>query len=95
MDHQRWVMNPGLFEVAFEGLILNSETKVRKMPDFFGLNWDARCLLPRTNPCPVETVGEWQVRRPINPGSVGRRRPCEKYLASLKQLFPTVARVPV
>jgi hypothetical protein len=58
MDHQRWVMNHGLFEVASEDLILNIETKVRKMLDFPGLNWDARCLLPHTNLCPVETTGE-------------------------------------
>jgi tetratricopeptide (TPR) repeat protein len=95
MDHWRRVMNPMLFEVTYEDLVLNTEETVRKMLGFLGLEWDVRCLSPQTNPCPVETASEWQVRQPIYRDSVGRWRHYEKYLAPLKQLIPSVARVAV
>jgi hypothetical protein len=61
------------------------------MLDFIGLDWNDRCLSPHTNPCPVETASEWQVRQPIYRGSIGRWRNYEKYLAPLKSLFPPTA----
>ncbi|HEV2329911.1 MAG TPA: sulfotransferase [Verrucomicrobiae bacterium] len=88
MEHWRRVLSPRLFEVKYEDLVLNTEETVRKMLEFLGLTWDARCLSPHTNPCPVETASEWQVRQPIYSSSIGRWRHYEKYLAPLAGLLP-------
>ena len=91
MEHWRRVAGSRLLEVRYEDVVLHTEETARKMLDFLGLDWDARCLSPHTNPHPVETASEWQVRQPIYGGSVGRWRHYERYLGPLKDLFPPAA----
>lgn len=88
MDHWRRVIGPRLLEVNYEDIVLKTRQTVSKMLDFLGLDWDERCVSPHTNPYPVETASEWQVRQPIYTGSMGRWLHYEKYLAPLKDLFP-------
>ena len=88
MGHWRRVIGPRLLEVSYEDIVLKTRQTVTRMLDFLGLDWDERCISPHTNPYPVETASEWQVRQPIYPDSVGRWRRYEKYLAPLKELFP-------
>lgn len=91
MEHWGRALTPRLYAVSYEELVLNTEGTVRKMLEFLGLKWDPRCLLPHTNPCPVQTASEWQVRQPIYSDSIGRWRHYERHLAPLKNLFPTAA----
>ena len=77
-----------MMEVSYEDTILQTEQTARAMLDFLGLEWDARCLAPHTNPNPVETASQWQVRQPIYQQALGRWRHYEKHLAPLKEWFP-------
>lgn len=88
MAHWRGILGPAILEIAYEDLVLNTEATARKMLDFLELDWDERCLSPHSNPCPVETASEWQVRQPIYKHSIGRWRHYEKHLAPLTELFP-------
>lgn len=93
MEHWRCVAGMRLFEVSYEDIVLKTERTICKMLDFLRLDWDEKCILPHTNPCPVETASDWQVRQPIYSTSIGRWRHYEKHLASLKLLLPSVASV--
>jgi hypothetical protein len=74
-----------MLDIRYEDLILQTEPTARRMLDFLGLEWDARCLAPHTNPNPVETASDWQVRQPIYRQSLERWRHYEKYLGPLKE----------
>jgi tetratricopeptide (TPR) repeat protein len=80
MGHWRMVLPAPPIEVSYEDMVLNTEETTRGLLDRLGLEWDPRCLEPQTNPCPVETASEWQVRQPIYTDSVGRWRHYEKHL---------------
>jgi tetratricopeptide (TPR) repeat protein len=75
-----------LLEIPYEALIDDQEYWTRRMLDFIGLPWDARCLDFHQTERVVITASRWQVRQKISAGSVGRWRNYEKYLAPLRQL---------
>ncbi|MGH7941750.1 MAG: sulfotransferase family protein, partial [Limisphaerales bacterium] len=83
MNHWRAIPQMKLMDACYEDMVLNTEKTARQILDFLGLDWDERCLSPHTNPAPVETASEWQVRQPIYARSVGRWRHYEKYLGPL------------
>lgn len=83
MEHWHKIKILNLLEIRYEDLVLNTESAVRRMLDFVGLEWDERCLAPHTNPGTVESASQWQVRQPIYRRSVGRWRHYEKQLAPL------------
>jgi len=85
MEHWRKTAAVRMIEVSYEDLVCHTEKTARKMLDFLELEWDERCVAPHTNPCPVETGSQWQVRQPIYPHSVGRWRHYEKHLDPLKE----------
>jgi len=80
-----------LLEVPYEALIEDQEYWTRRMLDFIGLPWDARCLDFHRTERVVITASRWQVRQKISAGSVGRWRNYEKYLAPLRPLESLVA----
>jgi tetratricopeptide (TPR) repeat protein len=87
MTHWRAVLPPGfILDVPYEGLVADQETWTRKMLDFIGLEWDARCLEYHTNKRQVVTASAWQVRQKIYNNSVARWRNYEKFLGPLKAL---------
>jgi tetratricopeptide (TPR) repeat protein len=86
-DHWRAVLPAAaLLEVPYEALIADQEGWTRRMLDFIGLPWDARCLEFHQTARVVITASRWQVRQRINAASVGRWRNYEKYLAPLLHL---------
>jgi tetratricopeptide (TPR) repeat protein len=85
MEHWRTVPSLKLMDVSYEDMISKTEPTARAVLDFLGLEWDARCLAPHTNPSPVETASQWQVRQPIYHNSLERWRHYEKYLGPLKE----------
>jgi tetratricopeptide (TPR) repeat protein len=85
MEHWRTIPTLKLMDVRYEDMILKTEPTARAVLDFLGLEWDARCLAPHTNPSPVETASQWQVRQPIYNNSLERWRHYEKYLGPLKE----------
>lgn len=85
MAHWRTVPNLKWMEIRYEEMVLNTEATARQALDFLGLEWDARCLAPHTNPYAVETAGHWQVRQPIYRHSLARWRHYEPHLAPLRE----------
>ena len=74
-----------MLEVRYEELVAEPEATSRRLVEFCGLPWDARCLRPHENPRAVRTVSKLQVRRPIYSSSVGRWRRYARHLAPLRQ----------
>jgi tetratricopeptide (TPR) repeat protein len=87
MEHWRTIPQLKLMDASYEDMIRNTEKIARQVIDFLGLDWDERCLSPHTNPAPVETAAEWQVRQPIYDHSIARWRHYEKYLGPLKEIL--------
>ncbi len=90
-DHWRAVLAPTtLLEVPYEALVANQERWTRRMLEFTGLPWEARCLDFHRTERVVITASRWQVRQKINSGSIGRWRNYEPYLAPLRPLLELV-----
>ena len=87
MDHWRKVLPIRLIDVRYEDMVADTEQTARRALEFLGLDWDARCLAPHTNPCAVETASNWQVRQPVYGYAVGRWRHYERHLTRLKGLM--------
>lgn len=85
MEHWRGVLPGKMLEISYEETVLNTEPVARRVIDFLGLEWDERCLAPHTNPHPVESASQWQVRQPIYRHSLERWRHYEKHLGPLKE----------
>ncbi len=76
-----------LLEVPYEGLVADAELWTRRMLEFAGLPWDARCLNFHASERVVITASRWQVRQGLHQGSSGRWRNYEKYLGPLLPLL--------
>jgi tetratricopeptide (TPR) repeat protein len=85
MEHWRKVLPLEMIEIGYEDTIADTEKMIRDPLKWLGLEWDARCLAPHTNPRAVETCSQWQVRQPIYNQSVGRWKHYEKHLGILKE----------
>lgn len=87
IGHWRKALPPGtLLDVPYEALISDPEQWSRRIMDFIGLEWDARCLEFERTERSVLTASFWQVRQKIYGSSVGRWRHYEKFIGPLKSL---------
>jgi tetratricopeptide (TPR) repeat protein len=77
-----------LLHVPYERLVMDTEAWSRRMVDFVGLEWDARCLDFHRTERSVVTASRWQVRQAISTSSVGRWRNYEHHLGPLAALSP-------
>lgn len=85
--HWRAVLPPGsILDVPYEGLVADQQVWTRRILDFLGLQWDARCLDFHRTKRPVVTASYWQVRQRIHGDSVQRWRNYEKFIGPLLQL---------
>ena len=66
--------------VEYERLVTQPETAARPMVEFCGLDWTPECLNTAAVDRPIETASVWQVRQPINKGSVGKWKRYEQHL---------------
>jgi hypothetical protein len=67
-------------------MVADFEAQARRLVDYLGLPWDARCLAFHDNRRVVRTASVAQVRQPIYRTSVARWRPYEHRLASLRAI---------
>jgi hypothetical protein len=74
-----------LLDVPYEGLVADPEGWSRRMVEFLGLEWDARCLDFDQTARPVQTASRWQVRQKIV-GSSERWRHYERFAGPLLAL---------
>jgi Flp pilus assembly protein TadD len=87
MAHWREVLPRGfILDVPYEELVTDQETWSRKMINFIGLEWDARCLEFHANRRQVTTASAWQVRQKVYKSSVARWHNYEKFIGPLKAL---------
>lgn len=85
MAHWRTVLPMAMLELDYEALVENQERESRRLVEFCGLPWDARCLAFHESDRAVQTASRWQVRQPIYRRSVGRWRHYEAHLAPLER----------
>ncbi|MBS0389313.1 MAG: hypothetical protein JSR15_12620, partial [Proteobacteria bacterium] len=72
-----------LLDVPYEALVGDAEQWIRAMLSHIGLPWDARCLEFHRTERSVLTASAWQVRQPLNSGSIGRWRRYGNFLEPL------------
>jgi hypothetical protein len=88
MEHWRAVLPPTtLLEVPYESLVNDPEPWTRRMLDFVGVPWNARCLEFHKVERAVITASRWQVRQKIHTQSIARWRRYEKYVSPLHTLL--------
>jgi tetratricopeptide (TPR) repeat protein len=87
MAHWRAVLPPGrVLEVDYETLTASPDGDIRRIVAHAGLEWADACLRSHDSDRAVRTPSRWQVRQPINTGSVDRWRRYEPYLGALAAL---------
>lgn len=84
MAHWHRVAPGRILDVCYEDLVADQEAWSRRMVQFCGLEWEARCLDFHRTARNVKTRSNAQVRQPIYSSSIGRWRP---YEAQLEPLF--------
>ena len=75
-----------ILEVPYEELVADQAVWTRKILEFVGLEWDARCLSFHETKRSVSTSSAWQVRQKIYQQCVQRWRNYEKFIGPLKEL---------
>jgi tetratricopeptide (TPR) repeat protein len=75
-----------LLHVPYERLVAEPEAWSRRMLEFVGLPWDARCLDFHRTERSVVTASRWQVRQVMSTSSVGRWRNYQQHLGPLAAL---------
>jgi hypothetical protein len=84
MRHWRSILpEDALLEVPYERLVDEQEHWSRRMLEFIGLPWDARCLDFHNTPRMIMTASKWQVRQKIGRSSINRWRNYESHLGPL------------
>jgi tetratricopeptide (TPR) repeat protein len=75
-----------LLHVPYERLVAEPEMWSRRMLEFVGLAWNARCLDFARTERAVVTASRWQVRQAMSTSSVGRWRNYQRHLGPLAAL---------
>jgi hypothetical protein len=87
ISHWRSVLpEETLLVVPYAELVADPETWSRRMIEFIGLEWDARCLQFHQTRRAVLTASNWQVRQPVYSRSLQRWRNYEKFVGPLLNL---------
>jgi tetratricopeptide (TPR) repeat protein len=90
MNHWRMTLPKGvMLEVPYEGLVADQEGWSRRMLEFAGVAWDARCLEFHRTDRTIITASKWQVRQRISSSSVDRWRNYHNFLGPLLPLVGT------
>jgi Flp pilus assembly protein TadD len=87
LAHCRSAIRDNYLEVHYEDVVDNTEREARRLVEFCGLPWDARCLAFEDNAAPVATASSAQVRQPIYRTGLERWRHYERELAPLRAVL--------
>ncbi len=90
MAHFDEVLPGRVHRVIYEQMVDDTETQVRALLDYCGLEFDARCLRFFENDRAVRTASSEQVRRPIYRDGVDQWRHFEPWLGPLKEALGPV-----
>ena len=72
-----------ILDVVYSDLVRDSETTMRRVVDFCGLEWDPACVDLTRNESAVATLSTAQVREPIHARALEEWRRYERQLAPL------------
>lgn len=84
MAHWHHVLPGRILDVAYEALVREPETQMRRIIEWSGLPWEASVLDFHRQEGPSMTASAMQVRQPVNPDSIGSWRRAEARFAALK-----------
>jgi hypothetical protein len=87
MHHWHDVLPVKICDVQYEDLVSTPEACARRLVEFCGLDWNARCLEFDCSRTPVQTASQWQVRQPLYRSSVGRWRNYRSHIGPLLEAF--------
>ena len=87
MAHWRNVLPLPILDLQYEETVTDVEAQARRLLEFLGASWDARCLDFHRSERTVQTPSRWQVRQPIYTRSVGRWHKYAEYLPGLTTAF--------
>ena len=87
MDHWINLLPDRIFILRYEALVENTETTVRELLDFCGLDWQYNCLAFHRRTGGVSTASSSQVRQPIYKSSLDNWRNYEKQLQPLSDIL--------
>jgi hypothetical protein len=78
--------NDAMLQIRYERLVEDPEAWSRRMVEFTGLKWGARCLDFHRTERAIVTASRWQVRQGMSKSSVERWRNYERYIGPLAAL---------
>ena len=79
-------VHPGaVHRVIYERLVGDLEGEVRRLLDYLKLPFDEACLAFHSTERTVHTASSEQVRRPLNRSGIGRWKPFEQWLGTMKE----------
>lgn len=84
MEHWRSVLSIEIFDWNYETVVADTETEVRRLIEFLGLDWEPACLEFHAARGAVQSASKWQVRSPVTNARVGRWRDFQG------ELFPLI-----
>ena len=95
MDHWKKVLPADqFFEISYEEVVADVETKAREIIAFIGVQWDSACLEFYNNKRAVNTASTSQVRQPIYTSSVGMHQRYGELLQPLLDEVKNVVKAP-
>ncbi|HUQ36134.1 MAG TPA: sulfotransferase [Aestuariivirga sp.] len=87
MSHWNRVLPGRIFNLRYEDLVSDPETKTRDLLEFLRLPWNSRCLRFHETDMAVKTFSKQQVRSPVNRNSVGKWRNYQDQLQPLLEIL--------
>ncbi len=92
MRHWHAVLPVKIYDLHYERLVQDTETQVRALLDYCGLEWEDACLSFHKTRRGVRTPSRWQVRQPIYTASVQRWQAYAKHLEPLARILEPALR---
>lgn len=83
MEHWEKLFPGAMLELKYEDMVAAQEEQTRRLLDFCGLPFDARCLKFHENARQVRTASVAQVRKPIYKDSSGKWKKYSQHLTAL------------
>ena len=84
MAHWQQALSLQIFEIRYEELVANPESKIRELLEFCGLEWDDACLQFHQSDRHIPTASYHQVQQPIYTKSVARHKKYDRHINALK-----------
>ncbi len=83
MDHWDAVLPERVHHIQYEDLVRSPESEIRRLLDYLGLPFEARCLDFHATRRAVRSASSEQVRQPVNTDAIGVWRNVEPHLKDL------------